>query len=141
MASCRRRLDTLAHVTDRARLAWWCVATFLVGGIVGVLSTLMNQGIWYIGSVGLPWGLVVGSALAVCFLIGVRLYFESRWPVIAAAVGFVSVCAIALTETPGGSVLVQGNIYGTAWALIPGLLGVIVAGWPRLRRNREMPTN
>ena len=57
----------------------------LGGAVVAVLGTAVQQAVWRIGTaIEIPWGLVLAEALMVAYLIGVRLRFDSRVPVLAA---------------------------------------------------------
>lgn len=111
------------------------VAGSLVGGFAaGVLGTLVHQGIWRIGSFSVPWGLVLGFALVLSFLLGLRLANESRWPSVAGLVGVFLATMLFIVEAPNGSVLIPANLWGTIWSATPGIIGAVIVAWPRLKR-------
>ena len=117
------------------------IASFLGGGVVGLLGTAIQQGVLYIGSFPLPWGLVLALALVVTYLLGLRLVVESRWPAILGLVGILLVTLIFLGETAAGSILIPANTWGTIWSAAPGIIGAIVVAWPRLKRRVSSDAN
>jgi N-acetyl-1-D-myo-inositol-2-amino-2-deoxy-alpha-D-glucopyranoside deacetylase len=125
------------------RMSWpvQLVLAMLGGGLVGLLGTVVEQGVLYIGTFPLPWGLVLALALVLSFLIGLRLVVESRWVAISGLVGILIVTLLLMVETPGGSVLIPANLWGTIWSAAPGILGAIVVAWPRLKRSNARSAN
>lgn len=111
------------------------VASLIGGAVVGLLGTVAQQGVLYLGSFPLPWGLLLAIALVVAYVVGLRLYFESRWPSIVGLVGILVVTLVLLGETAGGSILIPANLWGTIWSGAPGIIGAIVVAWPRLKRR------
>ena len=111
------------------------VASLIGGAVVGLLGTVAQQGVLYLGSFPLPWGLLLAIALVVAYVVGLRLYFESRWPSIVGLVGILVVTLVLLGETAGGSILIPANLWGTIWSGVPGIIGAIVVAWPRLKRR------
>jgi hypothetical protein len=105
------------------------------------LGTVIEQSVLRIGTVELPWGLVLALALVLFYLLGLRLINESRWPSILGLIGVLITSLIVLNETPGGSVLVPANTWGTLWAAAPGIIGAIVVAWPRLKRQPAADAN
>ena len=108
---------------------------------MGLLGTAIQQGVLYIGSFPLPWGLVLALALVVTYLLGLRLVVESRWPAILGLVGILLVTLIFLGETAAGSILIPANTWGTIWSAAPGIIGAIVVAWPRLKRRVASDAN
>ena len=121
-------------MTERSYIAWVSVAAFLGGALVSLLATVVHQAVWYIGSFPISWGLVLAGAIVICYLVGVRLAMESRWPSLAAALGVIGAAGIGVFESAGGSVLVPGNLWGTIWAIAPSVIAVAVVAWPRFRK-------
>lgn len=111
------------------------LASLIGGAVVGLLGTVAQQGVFYLGSFPLPWGLVLAIALVIAYVVGLRLYFESRWPSIVGLVGILVVTLVLLGETAGGSILIPANLWGTIWSGAPGIIGAIVVAWPRLKRR------
>ena len=108
----------------------------LGGLLVGVLGTVVQQAVWRIGTtIEIPWGLVLAEALMAASLIGIRLRFDSRVPVLVAGIAMVAVAGLALVPAFNGSVLVPANWMGTVWSLAPGITALIVIAWPRFARR------
>ena len=124
-------------MSERLERILYLIASLIGGGVVGLLGTVVQQGVLYIGSFPLPWGIVLALALVVTFLVGLRLSFDSRWPAIAGLIGILVVTLILLGETAGGSILIPANLWGTAWSAAPGVIGAIVVAWPRLKHRAD----
>ena len=122
-------------MSERTQLLVICLGSLLAGALVGLLTTTIHQAVWYIGRFPVPWGIVLALLLSVFFLLGLRLRYESRWPVIAAAISFMVTCGLALLPAPNGTVIVVGNLWGNIWALAPGLISVVIISWPRFTRK------
>ncbi len=126
---------------ERLRKPLILVAALFGGLIAGLLGTVIEQSVFRIGTVELPWGLALALALVLFYLLGLRLINESRWPSILGLIGVLVTSLIVLNETPGGSVLVPANTWGTLWSAAPGVIGAIVVAWPRLRRQPAADAN
>jgi len=120
-------------VTDTAhtlgRLAVTLVA-FAVGAMVGVVTTFTH------GQLP-PWGLIAGLAIVAALLIGIRLAFPSRLPVIAAGVGVVGAVVVLSLQSTGGSVVVADDLVGWLWVLGPAAIAALAIVWPRRRVRPE----
>jgi hypothetical protein len=126
---------------ERLRKPLILVAALVGGLIAGLLGTVIEQSVLRIGTVELPWGLVLALALVLFYLLGLRLINESRWPSVLGLIGVLITSLIVLNETPGGSVLVPANTWGTLWSAAPGVIGAIVVAWPRLKRQPTADAN
>ncbi len=113
----------------------------LGGLVVGLLGTVIQQGVLTVSGFPIPWGEVLALGLVITYLLGLRLSLESRWPAVAGLVAIIAVIAIAIGETAGGSVLIPANIWGTVWTIAPSLIGVVIVAWPRLRRSPAPSAN
>jgi N-acetyl-1-D-myo-inositol-2-amino-2-deoxy-alpha-D-glucopyranoside deacetylase len=122
-------------VSERYERILIFIASLIGGGVVGLLGTVVQQGVLYIGTFPLPWGITLALALVVTYLIGLRLVVDSRWPSALGLIGILAVTLILLGETAGGSILIPANLWGTIWSAAPGVIGAIVVAWPRLRRR------
>lgn len=110
----------------------------LGGALVGVLGTAVQQAVWRIGTtIEIPWGLVLAEAIIVTYLIGIRLRFESRTPVLVAGVALVVVTGLALLPAINGSVVVPATWMGTVWSLAPGITALAIIAWPRFARRND----
>jgi N-acetyl-1-D-myo-inositol-2-amino-2-deoxy-alpha-D-glucopyranoside deacetylase len=122
-------------VSERYERILIFIASLIGGGVVGLLGAVAQQGVLYIGTFPLPWGITLALALVVAYLIGLRLVVDSRWPSALGLIGILAVTLILLGETAGGSILIPANLWGTIWSAAPGVIGAIVVAWPRLRRR------
>jgi len=108
------------------------VLAFVIGVLLGVVGTFGHRGVIGVGSVNLPWGIVVAVAGATCFLVGLRLYTDSRLCTLAGAVGLLIPIFLFSFEGPGGSVVIVQDTPGRVWDLVPGIVAVLVLAWPKL---------
>ncbi|MFC4241901.1 DUF6113 family protein [Gryllotalpicola reticulitermitis] len=119
---------------------------FVVGVLLGTVGTFGHRGVIGVRSVNLPWGIVVALIGAACFLVGLRLYTDSRLLTLAGAVGLLIPIFLFSIEGPGGSVVIAQDTRGRIWDLVPGIMAVLVLAWPKLparttpeSRNRLQP--
>jgi hypothetical protein len=108
------------------------IVAFVVGAIYGTVGTVAHQNVLRIGEVVLPVGLVLALIGALGLLIGFRLLFEDRVPVLFAAIGMVGMIALFSVASAGGSVLIPEGVIGLVWTVVPVLLATIVVAWPRM---------
>jgi hypothetical protein len=110
---------------------------FVMGLLVGSITTVVHQSVITIAGIDVPWGLMLGLIAVIGFLVGLRIVVEDRLVVLIAALGLVGMVFLLSQESTGGSVLVPNNLWGTIWAIAPTLIATIVVAWPRLpQRNR-----
>ncbi|WP_354498179.1 hypothetical protein [Mycetocola sp. 2940] len=115
--------------------------SILVGAIYGTIGTVASQNVLRIGEVVLPVGLILSLVGVLALLIGFRLLFEDRLPVLCAAIGMVGMIALFSVASAGGSVLIPQGLLGLVWTVVPVLLATIVVGWPRMpQRPRQAHT-
>lgn len=111
--------------------AAWRVSAAAVGGIaLGVLGTVAQQST--VGAAQLPLGLIVALIGIACYLVGLRLVFETRIPALAAAVGLIVAIAFFSLPGPGGSVLVPAGVVGELWEYLPAAIALVAVAWPGL---------
>lgn len=114
------------------------VLSILVGAIYGTIGTVAHQNVLRVGEVVLPLGLVLALVGALALLIGFRLLFDDRTPVLCVAIGMVGVIALFSVASAGGSVLIPEGTLGLVWTVAPVLLATIVVAWPRMpQRQRQ----
>ena len=125
--------DYRGDVTGTARLAsriGLALLAFAVGAMVGVVTTFTHRQLP-------PWGLVAGLLIIAALLVGARLAFEGRLVAGAAAVGVVGAVLVLSLQSTGETVLVADDPLGTAWAVGPALIAVVVVAWPDARPRPE----
>ena len=128
------RLGTVATVIA-------CVFAGLVGVVVGTITTFTHRQSLTLGTLHLPWGLIVGYLIVVALVLGFRLVFASRLIGAASAFGAILASAVLALPGAGGSVLVVNDPIGYLWAFGPLLLSAAVLAWPRpgaLGRRHKM---
>jgi len=126
---------------ERLRPALILAAAFVGGLVAGLLGTVIQQAVWYIGGVPIPWGIVLALGLVTVYLLGLRWVNESRWPATVGLIGVGLAMVIFVGETVGGSILVPSNLLGNIWSIAPALIGIGVVAWPRLQRRSKAPAN
>ncbi|HEY4268171.1 MAG TPA: PIG-L family deacetylase [Galbitalea sp.] len=150
-----RPIDTLeryrrAAVSDADRIDFrdthWAskiivaIVAIVIGAATGALFsvyclttlTVAGQPIWI--------GCILGAALSVALLTGMRLAFGTRTVAFWCAAGLVAIVAILSFQSAGGTILVptlgaDGSISGQGilWAATPALAAIVVLAWPRSR--------
>ena len=103
-----------------------------MGLLVGSITTVVHQSVVTVGTVDIPWGLILSVLVIAGFLVGLRIVVEDRLVVLFAALGIVGMVFLLSQQSTGGSVLVPNNLWGTIWAVAPTLIATIVVAWPRL---------
>jgi hypothetical protein len=124
----------LEHVT---RPAGWrrliaSVGALALGAFVGSVTTVAHQNDVDALGVAIPWGMILGLVAITGFLVGLRIVTQDRIVVLAASFGIVGMIFLLSMKSPGGSVLVPNNLWGTVWAIAPALVATIVTAWPKL---------
>lgn len=117
---------------ERQRTLVLSIAAFTMGVLVGSITTVVHQNTVDLLTFELPWGLILGLCAVVGFFIGLRLVVHNRWVVLSATLGLVGTIFVYSLKSPGGSVLIPNNVWGTAWAIGPALIATVVLVWPRL---------
>lgn len=112
--------------------------SILVGAIYGTIGTIASQNVLQLGEVTIPVGLILALVGVLALLIGFRLLFDDRLPVLCAAIGMVGMIALFSVASAGGSVLIPQGLLGLVWTVVPVLLATIVVAWPRMpQRTRQ----
>ena len=131
-------------MTERLRTLILSLGAFAMGVLVGSITTVVHQNTVDVGAIEIPWGLVLGLIAIAGFFIGLRMVVQNRWVVFFAALGLVGTIFVYSLKSPGGSVFIPNNLWGTIWAVGPALIATIVLVWPKLpakdartRRNQS----
>ncbi len=112
----------------------WLIAA--VGGVViGAVTTPLAQASVDVGSVTIPWGLVLSLIVVTAYVLGLRFMSDRRLLALFGAIGVVVVNMLLSLPGPGGGVIVPGNLVGTLWAALPSLIFVVVIALPAPRRR------
>jgi len=107
------------------------------GAAIGVLFTVAHRATVPVAGFDFPYGIVLGIACAVGFLAAMRLLWETRWPTVGGAIGFIA-AILALSFTgPGGSVIVTDDGYGWTWLILAPIAALITIAWPRMPLRRH----
>ena len=117
---------------ERWRTLILSLGAFVKGVLVGSVTTVVHQNTVDVGEFELPWGLILGLVAVTGFFVGLRMVVQNRWVVFAAALGLVGVIFLYSLKSPGGSVFIPNNLWGTIWAAGPALIATIVLLWPKL---------
>ena len=112
------------------------VLAAVLGGFAGATLTVVHQASASVGTVVVPWGIIVALLITATMLAGMRLVFQTRWVAASATIGLLAVSAALAVQSLGGSVLVPANPAGYAWTFGPVLIAGIVLSWPRLPPRR-----
>ena len=112
----------------------WLIAA--VGGVlIAAVVTPLAQSSVDIGTVTIPWGLVLSLLVVAAYVLGLRFASDNRLPALFGAIGVVVAIMLLSLPGPGGGVIVPGNLIGTLWATLPSLIFVVVIALPAPRRR------
>lgn len=109
----------------------------ICGAAIGLLFTVAHHATVAIGEFDFPYGIVLGLACAMGFLVAMRLLWETRWPTVGGAVGFVAAVLVLAFTGPGGSVIVRDDAFGWTWLVAAPIAALITVVWPRRRARRH----
>lgn len=130
----RRRELVIGERSRFERVVLAIVAT-VVGALVGLVLTAVHQSTITILGARVPWGIVAALALTTALVLGLRLIYDTRVAAGFASLGVLLMSALLATATPGGTVLIPGNVTGYIWTFAPVLIVLLVVGWPRVNRQ------
>lgn len=119
-------------MTERLRTLILSLGAFAMGVLVGSITTVVHQNTVDVGNLEIPWGLILSLIAVTGFFVGLRMVVQNRWVVFFAALGLVGTIYLYSLKSPGGSVLIPNNLWGTIWAVGPALIATIVLVWPKL---------
>ncbi len=124
------------HRSTPTRLALGAGA-FLMGALIGSITTVAHQNIVTVAGIDLPWGMVLSLIVVAGFLTGLRIVVQDRLIVLLAALGLVGMVFLLSQQSVGGSVLVPNNTLGMIWAIAPTIIATVVVAWPRLPQRTK----
>ena len=119
-------------MTERLRTLILSLGAFAMGVLVGSITTVVHQNTVDVGNLEIPWGLILSLIAVTGFFVGLRMVVQNRWVVFFAALGLVGTIYLYSLKSPGGSVFIPNNLWGTIWAVGPALIATIVLVWPKL---------
>ena len=108
----------------------------LVGVVFGTIGTVAHSSVIQVGSIRIPWGIVVALAAVACVLLGVRLVTTDRLPALCTAIGVIVPIAVLSQPSFGGSVLIQNDLLGWLWIGGAVVIALVVVVWPKLPARR-----
>lgn len=108
------------------------VLALVLGALFGLLGTLAHLATFSIGSVEIPYGLILALVATSALLIGLRLVFHDRLMVLLAAIGMLGMIFLLSLRSTGGSVLIPQGLTGLIWTIVPTLVAALVIAWPKL---------
>jgi len=135
-----RRRELVIGERSRAERVILALVAMLIGGLVGVVLTAVHQSSVMIGGVRIPWGIIAAVALTTALVLGLRLIYDTRVAAGFASLGVLLMSALLANTTPGGTILIPGNLTGYIWTFAPVLIVLIVLGWPRVNRQVSSPS-
>jgi hypothetical protein len=107
------------------------VLLLVAGVIFGTLGTMVHSAT--IGTVALPWGVVVALAALGCLLAGIRLLSGGRLNAACAGLGALVAIGVLSQRSFGGSVLITNSTLGWVWIGGAVVVSLLVVGWPGRR--------
>ncbi|MBH0131253.1 PIG-L family deacetylase [Salinibacterium sp. NK8237] len=130
-----RRRELVIGERSRLERIVLALVSLALGGLVGLVLTAVHQSAFTIGSVRIPWGIVVSVTLVTALILGLRLIYDTRVAAGFASLGVLVMSALLAAVMPGGNILIPANIAGYVWTFAPVLVVLIVVGWPRVNRQ------
>jgi len=130
-----RRREPIIGERSRLERVVLALASIAVGALVGVVLTAVHQSTLTIAGVQVPWGIIAAIALTTALILGLRLIYDTRVAPGFASLGVLVMSALLANTTPGGTVLIPGNVTGYTWTFAPVLIVLLVVGWPRVNRQ------
>ncbi|MDR2294589.1 MAG: DUF6113 family protein [Microbacterium sp.] len=108
------------------------VMSFIIGAVFGTAGTIGFSA----GADLLHLGLILAFVGCLAILVSLRILAEDRWAAIAGGVGMYLAVFVFSMRGPGGSVVVPDTGLSQVWLIGVGVIILIVAAWPDLRRVR-----
>ena len=106
------------------RVSLTSLASVVAGAVVGVVASIYHSA-WF------PWGLVIIMVALGAGLIGLRVFFRPRYPVVVASLGLIAAVVVLAGQDGQGSVLIAGNSAGLSLLVGVSFFVVIANAWPR----------
>jgi N-acetyl-1-D-myo-inositol-2-amino-2-deoxy-alpha-D-glucopyranoside deacetylase len=135
--------DSFSDASLISRIAV-CLLAVLLGGIIGVLTTVAHEATATVGGVSVPWGAIAGILIAAGYLLGMRLVFETRIVPAFGAIGLFGTGAFLVFASGGGALIMRAEPLGINWAIASIVTVALVLAWPqrgRSRRDRIKPSS
>lgn len=101
----------------------WPYALVLGGVVVSVCATWVARAIWRLGSVPLPWGLVLATAAAAALVAVASIV--GRAATFAAMLGWVM--GVVLWMVRPGEAVIANDGWGYAFLLVPTMVLLVTA--------------
>ncbi|MEV8254760.1 PIG-L family deacetylase [Rhodoglobus sp. NPDC076762] len=130
-----RRRELVVGERSRFERVVLAFVSLVLGALVGVVLTAVHQSAFTVGTVRVPWGVVVSVVLVTALILGLRLIYDTRVAAGFASLGVLLMSALLANVMPGGTILIPANTAGYIWTFAPVLVVLIVVGWPRVNRQ------
>lgn len=109
------------------------VGIVLAGALVGVVGSFQHGNEFYLGGVGVPFGLVLGLVLTALVTVTAGLGTRSRSGAGLALAGWVLSVLLMSSQRPEGDLIVAATPLGMIWLFGGTVLGGICLAWPYRR--------
>ena len=119
----------------------WLVAGVLVGLFLGTAGAFVQADRFHIKTTTIPYGVVLSLLMFVLAGLYAAREFQSRWPVIGMAIGWVLGTILMAVETGTGDLAIAVSNRATGYLIAGSVLGGLVAAMPPLRRFVPAPAS
>jgi len=106
------------------------LSSVTAGVAVGVVAGIYHAA-WF------PWGMVIIMVALGAGLMGLRVFFRTRYPAALASLGLIAAIVVLAGQDGQGSVLIAANSAGLSLLAGVSFIVVVANAWPRgLTRSR-----
>lgn len=112
----------------------WLIAGVVVGLFLGAAGAFIQADRFHINTVLIPYGAVLALLMFVISGLYVAREFQSRWPVIGMAIGWVLGTIMMAVETATGDLAISVSNRATGYLIAGSIFGGLVAAMPPMRR-------
>ncbi len=124
----------------KSRKLLWLTGGILGGTALGGIGAFVQAGRVHIGTSTVPYGSVLSILMFAASALYVAREYQSRWPAIGMAIGWVLGTITLATETATGDLAIAVSNRATIYLVVGSILGGLVASMPPMRRfTPELP--
>ena len=124
---------------SKLRKLLWLIAGIIAGVVLGSAGAFVQAGRFHVKTTTIPYGVALALLMFVVSALYVGREFQSRWPVIGMAIGWVIGTIALAIETATGDLAISVSNRATAYLVAGSVLGGLVAAMPPLRRFVPTP--